>query len=131
MKFFNKKKRFLWKNDNFISKNYLFTNINSIIDDKKHLDLMNKNINLPNNNITNIQKIQSLQSLKIFKFKNYNDTPIASEVLLKNGQVIINLELLNKNDRIRILDFFSGIIYVFKGYIQKLENKLYYFIINS
>ncbi len=80
-----------------------------------------------------------------FVADSYHDAPKMADLLLANGQLIAHLEKIPKAERIRLLDFISGVMYAFDGAVQKnwtshaplycakkwLRRRSYYNIINK
>lgn len=62
---------------------------------------------------------------------SYNDAPKMADLLLTKGQLIVHLEKLPKAERIRLLDFISGVMYAFDCDVQKIEYKTYQFTIQK
>lgn len=54
-----------------------------------------------------------------------------ADLLLSKGQLVVHLEKLSKEERIRLLDFIIGVMYAFDGDVQKLEHKTYQFMIRK
>ncbi|MFU0251659.1 cell division protein SepF [Spiroplasma sp. Moj] len=54
-----------------------------------------------------------------------------ADLLLTKGQLIVYLEKLPKGKRVRLLDFISGVMYAFNGYVQKIEHRTYQFTIQK
>ncbi|AGM26263.1 hypothetical protein SSYRP_v1c06730 [Spiroplasma syrphidicola EA-1] len=63
--------------------------------------------------------------------KDFNDAPKIADLLLKHGQIIVHLEHLPKEERIRLLDFISGVMYSFAGTARRLENQTYEFVLGD
>lgn len=66
-----------------------------------------------------------------FVADSYNDAPKMADLLLSKGQLVVHLEKLSKEERIRLLDFMTGVMYAFDGDVQKLEHKTYQFMIRK
>lgn len=66
-----------------------------------------------------------------FVADSYNDAPKMSDSLLSKGKLVVHLEKLSKEERIRLLDFMTGVMYAFDGDVQKLEHKTYQFTIRK
>ncbi|KAF0851517.1 MAG: cell division protein SepF [Spiroplasma poulsonii] len=66
-----------------------------------------------------------------FVADSYNDAPKMADLLLSKGQLVVHLEKLSKEERIRLLDFMAGVMYAFDGDVQKLEHKTYQFMIRK
>ncbi|AXF96617.1 cell division protein SepF [Spiroplasma phoeniceum] len=62
---------------------------------------------------------------------SYNDAPKMADLLLTKGQLIVHLENLPKGERVRLLDFISGVMYAFNGDVQKNEHRTYQFTIQK
>lgn len=62
---------------------------------------------------------------------SYNDAPKMADLLLAKGQLIVHLEKLPKGERVRLLDFISGVMYAFNGDVQKIEHRTYQFTIQK
>ncbi|RUO86659.1 cell division protein SepF [Spiroplasma endosymbiont of Megaselia nigra] len=62
---------------------------------------------------------------------SYNDAPKMADLLLIKGQLIVHLEKLPKGERVRLLDFISGVMYAFNGDVQKIEHRTYQFTIQK
>jgi len=54
-----------------------------------------------------------------------------ADLLLTKGQLIVHLEKLPKGERVRLLDFISGVMYAFNGDVQKIEHRTYQFTIQK
>lgn len=66
-----------------------------------------------------------------FVADSYHDAPKMADLLLTKKQLVVHLEKLPKEERIRLLDFMSGVMYAFDGDVQKLEHKTYQFRIEK
>lgn len=66
-----------------------------------------------------------------FIVDSYNDAPKMADFLLKKGQLIVHLEKLPKGERVRLLNFISGVMYAFNGDVQKIEYRTYQFTIQK
>ncbi|WHQ36356.1 cell division protein SepF [Spiroplasma sp. SV19] len=64
-----------------------------------------------------------------FVADSYHDAPKMADLLLSKGQLVVHLEKLSKEERIRLLDFMTGVMYALDGEVQKLEHKTYQFMI--
>lgn len=60
---------------------------------------------------------------------SYVDAKEIAEIFLKEKKICVYFLKIEKNERIRIIDFLSGITFVYKGKIEKIEKKTYVFTI--
>jgi cell division inhibitor SepF len=83
--------------------------------------------------IQNSSEVSSNTSVLTTSFivDSYNDAPKMADLLLTKGQLIVHLEKLPKVERVRLLDFISGVMYAFNGDVQKIEHKTYKFTIQK
>lgn len=58
---------------------------------------------------------------------NFYEVERIAHYLVQRRSVIVNLTNLKNNDKYRVIDFLSGVIYTFKGKRQKLESNIYLF----
>lgn len=54
-----------------------------------------------------------------------NDGPVVIEEILKNRVVVLNLEMVDNDLRMRIFDFVSGAVYALKGNMKKVTKGIF------
>ena len=54
-----------------------------------------------------------------------NDAPVVVEEILKNRVVVLNLEMVDSDLRMRIFDFVSGAVYALKGNMKKVTKGIF------
>lgn len=54
-----------------------------------------------------------------------NDGPVVIEEILKNRVVVLNLEMVDNDLRMRIFDFVSGAVYALKGNMRKVTKGIF------
>lgn len=54
-----------------------------------------------------------------------NDGPVVIEEILKNRVVVLNLELVDNDLRMRLFDFVSGAVYALKGNMKKVTKGIF------
>lgn len=54
-----------------------------------------------------------------------NDGPVVIEEILKNKVVVLNLEMVDSDLRMRIFDFVSGAVYALKGNMKKVTKGIF------
>ena len=60
----------------------------------------------------------------------YDGTQLADQ-LIKTRHLQVQLTNLSKEERIRLLDFLSGVMYALNGKVSKLANKTYEFVLQG
>ncbi|WP_031543106.1 cell division protein SepF [Mesoplasma photuris] len=64
---------------------------------------------------------------RVYSPTTYNEIQTLSDDLIKNGQIILNLNKANLEESKKILQFLSGVIYVLGGSYKKMDKNIYLF----
>ncbi|MDD4110287.1 MAG: cell division protein SepF [Clostridia bacterium] len=81
-------------------------------------------------NLKDIEK-QDIIEEKLYFPKTQEDIEIIARDLSNGNNVKVNFIEFAEEDRIRALDFLSGVIYILNGEIEKLEKTIYLLKINK
>ncbi|MDD6301719.1 MAG: cell division protein SepF [Bacillales bacterium] len=76
-------------------------------------------------------KSKSYRSPKVVLIKSINDIDEICSLINKKYEVIVNVSLVNKEMRCRIIYFLSGYIMACKGKRIKIEDNIYSFFIKE
>ncbi|WP_368487075.1 cell division protein SepF [Spiroplasma sp. DGKH1] len=71
-----------------------------------------------------------LQNIVILP-ESFHDGAQLADQLIKNRHLQVKLTELSKEERIRLLDFLSGVMYALNGKVSKLANKTYEFVLQG
>ncbi|AHF61125.1 hypothetical protein P344_04240 [Spiroplasma mirum ATCC 29335] len=81
----------------------------------------------PNNPIANFDNAEDNSIIPT----SFHDGAQLADQLIKTRHLQVQLTNLSKEERIRLLDFLSGIMYALNGKVSKLANKTYEFILQG
>lgn len=81
--------------------------------------------------IETIERDISSKRVDILTPKHFNDVKLLADELNKNKVVLVDLSQLSKEDKRRVIDFVSGVIYINNGSQKKLEKEIFKIIIRK
>ena len=85
-----------------------------------------KDDNIVSMNSNNFSRSSSNMRISIQEPLDYdNDAPVVIEEILKNRVVVLNLEMVDNDLRMRIFDFVSGAVYALKGNMKKVTKGIF------
>ncbi|PPE06268.1 cell division protein SepF [Mesoplasma corruscae] len=118
---------------NFLNK--LKTKNENIHNDLKEYDMYDENESelLKENSKDNltIEKDILSKRTEIFVPKIFNDVKNVADELKSNKIALVDLSQLKSDDKRRVIDFISGVIYINDGSQKKLEKEIYKLIIRK
>ncbi|PPE04495.1 cell division protein SepF [Entomoplasma ellychniae] len=118
---------------NFLNK--LKTKNENIHNDLKEYDMYDENESeLPKENSKDnltIEKDILSKRTEIFVPKIFNDVKNVADELKSNKIALVDLSQLKSDDKRRVIDFISGVIYINDGSQKKLEKEIYKLIIRK
>ncbi|MBA4542526.1 MULTISPECIES: cell division protein SepF [Thermoactinomyces] len=76
---------------------------------------------------SNIVSLHTQKNIRLVLFepKTYEESPEIADHLKSHRPVVVNLQLVRRDQGIRIIDFLSGTVYALGGNIQKLGNNIF------
>ncbi|AGR41471.1 cell division protein SepF [Spiroplasma taiwanense] len=102
------------------------------------MGFFNKEIEKNNKSILNDENSDFIDDIEFDKLNkthfeplNYGETKQIADCLLKFNHVTISLKLINIDERKRLIDFLTGVMYGFNGNYKKIDKSIYYFWISK
>jgi cell division inhibitor SepF len=76
---------------------------------------------------SNIVSLHTQKNIRLVMFepRSYEESPEIADHLKSHRPVVVNLQLVRRDQGIRIIDFLSGTVYALGGNIQKLGNNIF------
>lgn len=82
---------------------------------------------LPNKGKSKIVSLHTQKNIRLILFepRSYEDSQEIADNLKSHRPVVVNLQLVRRDQAIRIVDFLSGTVYALGGSIQKLGSHIF------
>jgi cell division inhibitor SepF len=76
---------------------------------------------------SNIVSLHTQKNIRLVLFepRSYEESPEIADHLKSHRPVVVNLQLVRRDQGVRIIDFLSGTVYALGGNIQKLGNNIF------
>lgn len=76
---------------------------------------------------SNIVSLHTQKNIRmvLFEPRTYEESPEIADHLKSHRPVVVNLQLVRRDQGLRIIDFLSGTVYALGGSIQKLGNNIF------
>ncbi|MGA8943181.1 MAG: cell division protein SepF [Thermoactinomyces sp.] len=76
---------------------------------------------------SNIVSLHTQKNIRmvLFEPRTYEESPEIADHLKSHRPVVVNLQLVRRDQGLRIIDFLSGTVYALGGNIQKLGNNIF------
>lgn len=76
------------------------------------------------NNIVSLHTQKNIRMV-LFEPRTYEESPEIADHLKSHRPVVVNLQLVRREQGVRIIDFLSGTVYALGGNIQKLGENIF------
>lgn len=111
-----------YSSSSFKSNSARFSDDYSVDDSYKSQDTESNVVSISNNNFTRSNNMR----ISIQEPLDYdNDGPVVIEEILKNRVVVLNLEMVDNDLRMRLFDFVSGAVFALKGNMRKVTKGIF------
>lgn len=76
---------------------------------------------------SNIVSLHTQKNIRLVLFepRSYEESPEIADHLKSHRPVVVNLQLVRRDQGVRIIDFLSGTVYALGGNIQKVGNNIF------
>ncbi|OEH91182.1 cell division protein SepF [Bacillus solimangrovi] len=118
MSFMGKIKNFFALEDEY---EYEYVEEDSLEHEQKRQTNTKQNLKEHNQqNVVSLQSVQQASKVVLVEPRNYDEVQEIADQLNSRRAVVINLQRVNQQQRVRIVDFLSGTVYAIGGDIKKL-----------
>ncbi|AHI54005.1 hypothetical protein SSABA_v1c06010 [Spiroplasma sabaudiense Ar-1343] len=109
-----------WKKDKKVSKESEQT-------ESKYQPLHERPLSM---NLNFVNEVFDVSHTTHFEPQSYSEIQEIADALIRFRKATISFSKLSAADKVRVIDFLTGVMYGLEGDYRKLDNKIYQFVLN-
>lgn len=71
------------------------------------------------------------KDIKTFIPKKYSETLIICDAFRKSQQIILDVRLLESDEKKRVIDFISGFMYALQGHVKVIKKGVFHYLVDK